>query len=85
MGSRQPCARSRILHAQPARAEGRQPADGRVTPNPFGALGERVIGRASDPATIRPSPENPSKNHDLVVPPPTPHVESAAGGALTSP
>jgi hypothetical protein len=44
-----------------------------------------VIGRASDPATIRPSLENPSKNHDLVVPPPTPHVESAAGGALTPP
>jgi hypothetical protein len=31
------------------------------------------------------SPKTPSKNHDLVVPPPTPHVESAAGGGLTPP
>lgn len=44
-----------------------------------------AAGRANDSATIRPSPENPSENHDLVVLPPTPHVGSAAGGALTPP
>jgi hypothetical protein len=75
--------RARILYGT-RRSSSRRIASSRalarVTPNPFGALGERVIGRA----TLRQYdlPPKTHKNHDLVVPPPT-QVESAAGGALT--
>lgn len=37
-----------------------------------------VAGRANDPAHNRTFTRKPSKNHDLVVLPPTPHIESAA-------